>query len=466
MKKVHFIGIGGTGISAIALVLLERGMPVSGTDMVESRYYKAVTQKGAFTMLGHHPELATQADVVVRSSAIPDSDPEVRAALQAGIPVLKRAEFLAELTAGKQTLAIAGSHGKTTSTALLVTVLRALGKDPSFILGAEIKDLHTNAHAGSDDLFVIEADEYDYMFLGLEPQVSVITNIEHDHPDFFPTPADYSKAFTSFLRRTVPGGCAIVCDESEGVRELLEGNDFGDLVIYRYGFSNDCDYRLNAWRSEGSGYAFELHYNALATGSVSLGEFSVELPGRHNALNAAAALAAAHQFAPNLAEAATALANCSGSERRFETIYNESGVTVINDYGHHPSQLDRTLEAARELYPDRTLWAVWEPHTFSRTFSMSDAFATALNRADQVVILKIYAAREADEGFTPQAIADSLPGEKGRYYEGFDSARDYIAEKVDGNDVIVVFSAGLGPKFSESLVRVLRGERDMPEVTA
>ena len=211
MQHIHLIGIGGTGISAIAVVLLEQGYQVTGSDIADSTYFREVTRRGAKTVLGHDPSLATQADVIVRSSAIKDDDPEVQAAQAAGIPVLKRTDFLPQLTAGKRTIAIAGSHGKTTTTAMIVCLLHNLAFDPSFILGAEIIDLHANARAGSSPYFIIEADEYDNMFLGLNPTVSVITNIEYDHPDCFPTPESYLEAFHQFLLRTQPSGTALLC---------------------------------------------------------------------------------------------------------------------------------------------------------------------------------------------------------------------------------------------------------------
>jgi len=262
MKRVHFIGIGGTGISAIALMLLERGYQVSGSDTSDSAYFQKVTERGARTIIGHDPALALQADVVVRSSAIKDDDPEVQAARGAGIPVLKRTEMLPEVIADKQTIAIAGSHGKTTTTAMLVTLMTSFDLDPSFILGAEIKDLHTNAHWGDGPHFIIEADEYDYMFLGLKPTISVVTNIEYDHPDCFPTPESYMDAFQKFVLRTQPEGVALLCADDTGIQKLLEKLTNADFEVRTYGFfwKQSISYSVSqmGWQS------ISLHVNASA----------------------------------------------------------------------------------------------------------------------------------------------------------------------------------------------------------
>lgn len=448
MRKVHFIGIGGTGISAIALLLLEKGWQVSGTDKSASRYFDAVTAKGAHTLLGHSPELALAADMIVRSSAVRDDDPEVLAAREKGIPVLKRSEFLPGLTAGYQTLAVAGSHGKTTCTAMLVTMLRDLELDPTFILGAQIRPLGTNAHAGSSDLFVIEADEYDYMFLGLSPKISLLTNVEYDHPDFFTTPEAYNQAFAAFIRRTEADGAVIACAEDDGVRKLLANEDFEGIKLLTYGYSPECTYQIQNVNWNGDGYDFSLIH---APSQQELGDFRLKIAGRHNLLNAAGALAVLHQYGLNPAKAQESLAAFKGTERRFDKVCHSGDTVVINDYGHHPTQLDLTLEAAHELYPDHRLWAVWEPHTFSRTDRMQTAFTIALQRADRVVILPTYAARETVETDTPRRIADDIPGSKAACFQDFAEAADFVAEQATGLNVVIVFSAGKGPEFSNML---------------
>ncbi|MFZ3069641.1 MAG: UDP-N-acetylmuramate--L-alanine ligase [Anaerolineaceae bacterium] len=458
MKKVHFIGIGGTGLSAIALMLLDRGYQVTGSDMAASTYFNAVTEHGAQTILGHSPELATQADLIIRSSAIKDDDPEVLAARAVGTPVLKRSDFLQELTAGKQTLAVAGSHGKTTTTAILICLLDSLNLDPSFILGAEIKSLGTNSRTGSGLYFVIEADEYDYMFLGLNPTMSIITNIEHDHPDCFPTPESYAAAFKAFLLRTDPNGAVLVCADDSGVTHLLEILEETSAPVLTYGFAKGTDYQINSWSWDGHAYQFSVVYLPDKEGEEPLGCFTMSLPGKHNLSNATAALAVIHQLGLSVEEAAKGLEHFSGTERRFDIVLDQGGVVIINDYGHHPTQITATLQAARELFPEKTLWAVWEPHTFSRTEKMQAEFITSLDLADQVLITRIYAAREVDDAYTPQSIAEALPGKKGRYLPDFGELVDYLISNMAQNDVIVILSAGKGPQISTMLKdRLSRG---------
>lgn len=451
MQRVHFIGIGGTGISAIALYLLEKGWPVSGSDLNSSRYFTAVTSRGAVTRLGHHPDLALQADLVVRSSAVKDDDPEVQAARTAGIPVVKRADFLPVLTAGQRVLAVAGSHGKTTTTGMVITLLTALGQDPSYILGAEVKNLGCNAHAGRDDLLVIEADEYDYMFLGLTPEVSVITNIEHDHPDFFPTPEDYLSAFIRYSDQTQPFGSLIVCGDDAGVQQLIARKVRPDLKLSTYGFEPGNKFQAILPHWDGQVNHFTLNASRGSSGTETQGEYTVGLPGRHNILNACAALLAVQALGLNPQAAATALSHYGGTERRFEKVFDQHGTVIINDYAHHPTQISATTAAARDEFPGKTLWVIWEPHTFSRTERLQNAFVRSLDEADQVIITRIYAAREASDGYSPETIAALLPG-KAVYIPEFDALADALLPRLHGQDVILVLSAGKGPQISDLLI--------------
>ena len=454
MRTVHLIGIGGTGMSAIAIFLLEKGYKVTGSDKNRSSYFDLVRAKGADARVGSHPDLATQADVIVRSSAIRDEDPEVIAGKATGIPVLKRSDFLPEITAGKDTIAIAGTHGKTTTTAMLIETLSNLSQDPSFILGSEIKKLGTNAHAGQGGLFVIEADEYDYMFLGLAPQISVITNIEYDHPDCFATPEIYEQAYVDFLNKTKPGGVALLCAEDPGIKHLLANNSFDHIQVLTYGLDESCDYTALFLDPSHASNEFVLTSKRGGVPQLS-GPFTPSLPGKHNALNATAILACLHILGINPQLACESLADFSGTERRWDLVYEKDGVTLINDYGHHPTQLRYTLEAVRNAYPDRKIWAVWEPHTFSRTQRLQKDYIDALKLADQAIIMEIYAAREVDEGYTPQVIVDALEDGKALYLPDQDEATALIYELIQHNDLIIVFSAGKGPQFSAKLLALL-----------
>lgn len=447
MIKVHFVGIGGTGISAIARVLLEKGWQVSGTDMQASTYFNAVTLQGAETRLGHHPDLAVQADLLVRSSAVKDNDPEVMAAREVGIPVLKRADFLPELTKYSDTLAVAGSHGKTTTTAMLIHLFRSAGKDPSFILGSDSKSLRTNAHAGKDKSFIIEADEYDYMFLGLEPFISLVLNIEYDHPDFFPTESDYLQAFVDFIHKTRPEGKILLGGDDEGVQHLID--QVGDLSekISCFGFNPTSDYRVIDHEILEHGQ----HFSLLLPNEEKIGPFRLPLPGKFNVLNAAAALAAAHLFGLDIKTLTDALIDFHGTSRRFDLVCQQGDVLVFNDYGHHPSQLRQTIQGARELYPYHSIWAVWEPHTISRTKRLHSEFASALCSADQSVILRLFGAREDDSSYSPEAIANEILDANCVYLPDNDLAASHILSGLTGKDVVLVFSAGKGPEFSQLL---------------
>jgi UDP-N-acetylmuramate--alanine ligase len=351
MKHVHLIGIGGTGLSAIAQVLLEKGYRVSGSDREESPLFKAVSAAGAHTFLGHAPEHITGADLVVRSSAIQDDNTEVMAALAMGIPVVKRQEFLAELTAGQQTLAIAGSHGKTTTTAMLIWTLHSLGVDPSYISGGVVSQLGSNAHAGTGDYFVIEADEYDHMFLGLTPKFAIVTNIEHDHPDCFPTPEDYRGAFVAFLERLQPDGKAFLCLDDPGTSALMSDLPALKPRFLGYGTSAQANYIADKIITRDGFPQFRLSFNNGNNGLKTLGAVRLSIPGHHNVLNATAALGVIHQLGFPMPFAIQSIAEFKGAGRRFEVIGCADGVTIIDDYGHHPSEIAATLQAAQSRFP-------------------------------------------------------------------------------------------------------------------
>jgi len=449
MQKVHFIGIGGTGISAIALLLLEKGWQVSGTDKSASRYFDAVTAKGARTLLGHSPELALSADVIVRSSAVHDDDPEVLAARAKGIPVLKRNDFLPELTAGYQTLAVAGSHGKTTCTAMLITMLRGLGADPTFILGAQVRPLNTNAHAGTGSLFVIEADEYDHMFLGLDPTLILITNVEYDHPDCFPAPEDYQAAFVSFVKRLQPGGILVTNLDQPGSAALTTALPSSCRVV-TYGFTPSADL-----------HAEHLHLNALGGQDFDIslsGQFisvSLRVPGEHNVRNALGVLAVHYALGTSLQQAALALSNYEGSARRFEVIGEVNGIVIISDYAHHPSKIKATLAAARSRYSHQRIVAVWQPHTFSRTLALEKDFIDSFHDADQVIVTDIYAAREATTDYSVEDLVHRIDYVPALYIQDLSNVTQYLAQNLQPEDVVIVMSAGDADQVCIHLLQVL-----------
>ncbi len=453
MKHVHFIGIGGTGLSAMALVLLERGVQVSGSDRQLSPLARQVQAAGGQVFVGHQAEQVLGADLVVRSSAIPNDNVEVRAARQAGIPVYKRADFLGELTAGRQTLAVAGTHGKTTTTAMLAWLLSALGQDPSYIIGGVALNLGGNAHAGEGRFFVIEADEYDRMFLGLRPHMALVTNVEHDHPDCYPTPQDFFQAFVAFVERLEPQGRLLVCSDDPGAERLALLAERMDHPVRRYGLGEAAEYRARILAPAAGGFRFELAGAFTPASAVQL-----RLPGEHNVRNALGALAAVQELGLPLQTAVTALQDFRGAGRRFELRGEAGGVTVVDDYGHHPTEIQATLAAARSRYPGRPLWVVWQPHTYSRTRTLLERFAAAFGDADHVLVTEIYAAREAQpkDGFGGQQAAQALHHSDVRFTPGLEDAQRWLLAHLQPGDVLLVFSAGDADQLSGQVLAALQ----------
>jgi UDP-N-acetylmuramate--alanine ligase len=442
-NSVYLIGIGGSGLSAIGRVLLEKGWQVSGSDRQMTPFASQLQDDGARVYLGHRSENVLGAKLVVRSSAIPDDNVEVQTALKAGIPVLKRSEFLERLMKGQKCIAIAGTHGKTTTTSMIAWILQANGKDPSFIIGGIPANLGVNAHAGSGVYFVIEADEYDRMFLGLKPFIAVITNIEYDHPDCYPTQKEFYQAFKAFAKRLIKGGSLILCSDDVGTARLKDEID-GKYSIITYGL-NYLPSRLppnvmgkNLVTQNNGAFSFDVDYDNEHPIKIHL-----QVPGRHNVRNALASLAVARLVGIPARGAAQALSEFRGTSRRFELRGEAGGVTVIDDYAHHPSEIRATLSAARSVFPGRRLWAVWQPHTFSRLLALWDEFATAFWDADLVVMMDVYAAREsAPQGFSARELARQINHPGVHFLPGVSDVVDYLLENLVAGDVLLVLSAG------------------------
>ena len=456
MKHIHLIGIGGTGLSAIALLLKERGYTVSGSDRTLSPLARQLSARGVTVYAGHDANNVLQADVVVRSSAIPDDNPEVLAARVAGIPVLKRSEYLGQLMAGCQGIAIAGTHGKTTTTAMVAWIFTRLGQDPSYIIGGVAKNLGNNAHAGRGPVFVIEADEYDNMFLGLTPRVEVVCTLEHDHPDCFPTRESYNEAFIRFVQRLEPGGILLTSADDVGTRWLARNHGREDVRLLTYGKDTQADYRAEGLApNPHGGFDFTAVYH-----NENLTPVRLQVAGEHNALNALAALAVAHTQGLPVDQAATALAEFSGTGRRFEVLGEAAGVVVVDDYAHHPTEVRATLSAARARYPGRRLWAVWQPHTFSRTITLLNDFIAALQLADRVIVTEVYAAREHNEGFSSAVIVEAMTRPSAYFAPTLLSATQYLLEQLQPGDVLLVLSAGDADQVSASVYAELKSQEE------
>jgi UDP-N-acetylmuramate--alanine ligase len=451
---VHLIGIGGIGLSAIARVLHGWGYHVSGSDWKHSALTEALTAEGIMVHARHRAEHVMGADLVVASSAIPDDNPEVVEALRQGLPVLKREQFLGELTMGKTTIAVAGTHGKTTTSAMIAWALTQADLDPAFIVGGVMQNLGTNAGAGRGPHFVIEADEYDRAFMGLRPDVAIITTLEHDHPDCYPTFEEMQLAFLAFAEQLVPGGLLVVGGEATEARKI------GELMADRGQRVETCglDPRWDWW-AEGARLGNSATFQIFRHGK-KLGTCALQVPGSHNVLNALAALAAITEAGVGTDTAAAALTRFRGTERRFEVKGQAAGITVVDDYAHHPTEIRATLAAARFKYPGRPIWAVFQPHTYSRTAALLDGFASAFDDADHVLVTGIYGAREHDTlGISGDDVVTRMDHPDARYVEALDGVVAALLKRVRSGDVVITLGAGDGYLVGEWVLEKLEGQR-------
>jgi UDP-N-acetylmuramate--alanine ligase len=437
VTKFHVVGIGGVGMSAVARLLMARGDSVSGSDRGEWPLARALASDGVTVASSFDAANLADADILVRSSAYGDSNPEVAAARAAGIPVWKREDAWRELGRGKRVVAVAGTHGKSTTTALAWTALRAGGLDPSLICGAVLRDIGTNAHAGKGDILVIEADEYDRAFLALEPEVAIVTNVEHDHIDVFPTHDDVKEAFAHFASGIVQGGWLVACADDPGSADLARRGD-GDLAgrqVVTYGMAPDAGYRVVELVQKADGVSFDL-----AGPFPSLIPVSLRLAGAHNARNATAALAAADALGVPAVAAAKSFATFSGTERRLEELGSAHGITVVDDYAHHPTEIRVSIEAVRARTNGRVI-VLFQPHTPSRLRAFFDEFAAALRTADDRVVAETFAsAREtADSRAGAKALAQSAGG---AYVVDAEAAARALAERARPGDLVLVLGAG------------------------
>jgi UDP-N-acetylmuramate--alanine ligase len=454
-KRIHLVGIGGSGLSAIAQVLLEEGYAVSGSDQQASVATEGLAARGAQVAIGHRAENVVGADLVVVSSAIPQGNPEIAEARARRIPIVKRAELLGRMMRDRRGVAVAGTHGKTTTTGMIAQILLEAGQDPTFIVGGVIGSLGTNARAGSGP-FVIEADEYDRTFLGLQPWAAVVTNVEHDHPDCYPTFEAMFGAFGEFVDLLPPNGVLVACRDNPPARELgAQRANKGQLVVM-YGLNDTAawravDVQLN--NAGGSDYVLLRH-------GQSAGLVRLRVPGLHNVVNSLAALAVADQLGVPFAQASKSLTEFRGVLRRFEIKGEAAGVTVVDDYGHHPTEIKATLAAARARFPGRGIWAVFQPHTYSRTKALIDDFAKAFTDADHVIVTDIYASRECNTlGISSADIVARMNDARRRevrHIPGLDQAAAHLLANVKPGDVVITLSAGDGNLVGEKLLAGLR----------
>jgi UDP-N-acetylmuramate--alanine ligase len=456
MTHVHFIGIGGSGLSAIARLLKESGYKVTGSDRILTSFAADLQMSGLTVYIGHHPRNVQGADWVVRSSAILDDNVEVVAAKQANIPVYKRADFLGKLMENKTGIAVAGTHGKTTTTAMIAFVLSELGRDPSFIVGGVMSNYGVNARAGHGAPFVIEADEYDRMFLGLKPRIEVITNLEHDHPDIYPTYEDMYSAFESFVALLPSDGTLIGCVEDAGAASIISHARKAGRNVIAYSLQGEMTINAPQWvqaravkPNERGGFDFDATTNV---GTLASTHVSLQVPGEHNVRNALAALSVVTALGLSFRDAATALRKFTGTGRRFEVKGEKHGVIVIDDYAHHPTEIRATLSAARARYPNHRIWAVWQPHTYSRTKALFHEFSRAFADADEVIVTEVYPSREPKEDFSSAEVVSAMPHPSAHFISSLEDTTRHLLKNLKHKDVLIVLSAGDADQVSANVL--------------
>ena len=449
-KHIHFVGIGGAGMSGIARIMLSAGLQVSGSDAKESAITQALSVMGAKIFVGHDAAHLSGVDTVIYSGAISFANPELSRARDLAIPILTRAQALALLMDGKRSVAVAGTHGKTTTTSMLTVALQQAGADPSFAIGGLINSSGVNAHLGSGDIFVAEADESDGSFIAYKPYGAIVTNLELDHVDHFATLEDVYSIFLEFVRTIRSGGFLVLCIDDPGVKELRKRISRNDISIITYGLS-ESDYQITRITLEPSG-----SFARISKNGALLPELVLNVPGEHNVLNATAALATALALNIHVSEVLDGLKGFTGSRRRFERKGKVNGIEVIDDYGHHPTEITVTLKTARKYAQDGRTIVIFQPHRYSRTQAFAPEFAAALELADLAYVLDIYAASEAPiPGVTSQLITNASKTGTVHYVPSMLGSLEKVVEVAAPGDLIITLGAGdvnsLAPVILQSL---------------
>lgn len=448
-KRIHFIGIAGAGMSGLARIALSHGLSISGSDSKDSSVVLALRTLGAQVYIGHDGAHLEGVDIVVYSNAIAKSNPEIRRALELDIPLLTRAQALAVLMSTSKSLAVAGTHGKTTTSSMLTVALQACGTDPSFAIGGTLTASGSNAHRGTGEFFVAEADESDGSFLEYRPFGAIVTNVEHDHVDFFATEESVMEIFTEFAQSINPQGFFIYCKDDPGA-EKIAAKEFGATKI-SYGMHESADLLIDNIKLLPGGSTARALWKGRSVGTIEL-----HVPGHHNLLNAAAALAMGLCLGQPAAALLEGLASFQGAGRRFELKASVAGIRVIDDYGHHPTEIDVTLTAARRYAGDGRVLVIFQPHRYSRTQAFLEQFAQTLDLADLAILLEIYPASEKPiVGVSASLIAQKM--KHGKFVPNFLEASEEIISMAKPGDVILTLGAGdvnsLAPIIAQGLER-------------
>jgi UDP-N-acetylmuramate--L-alanine ligase/UDP-N-acetylenolpyruvoylglucosamine reductase len=437
-ERVHLVGVGGMHLSGIARILAAWGHRVTGSDMRPSPLTDALASMGVTVLEGHRAENVGDAQLVITTSAAKDDNPELMEARERGIPVLKRHEFVARLMEGKRSVCVAGTHGKTTTTGMIASMLVRAGRSPTYLVGGEVRDLGTNAAPGDGDEIVVEADEFDRAFLAYAADIAVMTNVESDHLDIYGSAEEYQAAFGQFMSQVKADGLVIANADSVKVRELLESADV-PARVETYGLEQPADWTAHDIDIESDGsQSFGVRYRG-----EGRGRYRIALPIRHNVANALGAIATG--YALELPEDAMrkALVSYAGAKRRFELVGEAAGVTVMDDYAHHPTEVADTVQAARAWFPGRRIVALFQPHTYSRTQYLLEGFRTCFQGLDELLVLSTYAAREPESaGMDAQALANEIESPRARYVASFEEAARTAADMLRAGDVFFTIGAG------------------------
>jgi UDP-N-acetylmuramate--alanine ligase len=447
-QHAHFIGIGGIGMSGIAEILLNMGFRVSGSDLRRGSVTDRLAQLGATIYVGHTGENVNGATVVVTSSAVSPDNPEVVAARSLKIPVIQRAEMLAELMRLKYGIAIAGMHGKTTTTSMVASVLAAGGLDPTVVVGGRVDALGSNARLGTTQYLVAEADESDRSFLKLPPILAVVTNLDREHMDCYRDMDDVEHAFLAFMDKVPFYGAVTACIDNAALAAILPRVH---RHVFTYGLTPEADYRLKVLPARPESFS---HFEVV-TPAGTVGPYQLHIPGRHNALNATAAVAIAHQLGVATEKIAAGISSFRGADRRFQIRGQARGITVVDDYGHHPTEIRATLAAAREFSKGR-IHVVFQPHRYTRTRDLLDEFGAAFEDADSIVVLPIYAASEEPlPGITAELLTSKIKSPPAQYAPDFNEAVAAVVSGARMGDMILTLGAGsvsqLGPQILTEL---------------
>ena len=451
LGRVHFVGIGGAGLSGIARIMLRRGITVSGSDQNDSPTLAALRELGATVHAGHAAAQVHDVDTLVVSTAVREDNPEYVEAVRQGLRILPRSAALASVMAGRRTVAVAGTHGKTTTTSLLTVALLAAGADPTYAIGGDLTATGSNADEGGGDLFVAEADESDGAFLVYSPHAAIVTNIDADHLDEWGTEEAYRAAFSDFLGRIDPDGFLVVWADSEATLALADEARARGLAVITYGESPGADFTAHQITPAGATTSFQVRHH-----DVALGEVRLQIPGRHYVLNSLGALAVGLRLGFPQDLLVAGLESFTGTRRRMELKGEVGGVRVYDSYAHHPSEIAGDLQAARSLAGTGRVVVAFQPHLVSRTRIFGAEMGRELGAADEVVVLDVYLAREdADPSVTGQLVADAVPHDRVEFVAEFDAVPAALLARTRPGDVVLTLGAGdvtvLGPRVLELL---------------